>query len=89
MLNLTKEDAMKKPRAPHERIVVGLPNLQDQLRLVDRLCGGADEPELTRWSDLAKLLADLYSQLQHQKQVTVYRFGQRGHLKTAGDSKSR
>ena len=80
---------MSKPRAPHARIVVGLPNLQDQIRMVDRLSGKAAEPALARWDDLARLLSELYTQLQHHKQVTVYRFGNRGRLKTAADTESR
>ena len=59
------------------RIVVGLPDLQDQIRMVDRLSGTAAEPELGRWGGLGSLLSELYTQLQHQKQVTVYRFGSR------------
>ena len=64
-----------KSRTPHLRIIVGLPNLQDQIRMVNRLSGMAAEPELARWDDLGNLLSELYIQLQHQKQVTVYRFG--------------
>lgn len=78
----------RKP-SPHEvqpRIVVGLPNLQDQIRMVDRLAEKASEPELERWEDLSQLLADLYSQLQQQKQVTVYRFGNRARTKTRADN---
>ena len=78
-----------KSHSPHLRIVVGLPNLQDQIRMVDRLSGRAVEPDLARWDDLARLLSELYAQLQHQKQVTVYRFGNRGRLKTAADTESR
>ncbi|MBI4678313.1 MAG: hypothetical protein HY748_12100 [Elusimicrobia bacterium] len=69
--------------SPHLRIVVGLPNLQDHVRMVDRLRNMANEPELSRWSDLAQLLSELYTQLQHQKQVTVYRFGSRSRSKAS------
>ena len=64
-----------RSRTPHLRIVVGLPDLQDQIRLVDRHIGTASQPELARWDDLGKLLSELYTQLQHQRQVTVYRGG--------------
>ena len=67
--------SMNKSHAPHPRIVVGLPDIQDQIRMVNRLSATAVEPELGRWDGLASLLSELYIQLQHQKQVTVYRFG--------------
>ena len=73
----------------HARIVVGLPNLQDQLRLVDRLARSTSEPEQQHWEDLGELLADLYTQLQRQEQVTVYRFGQRGKAKVREEGESR
>lgn len=57
----------------HRRIVVRLPNLQHQLRMVDRITGMATEPELERWQDIAGLLTGLYAQLQRRRQVTVYR----------------
>jgi len=66
---------MNKSRAPHPPIVVGLPDLQVQLRMVERLCAASDEPELGHWNDLSNLLRELYIQLQHQRQVTVCRFG--------------
>jgi hypothetical protein len=43
--------------------------------MVDRLAATAEEPQAGRWRDLANLLSDLYIQMQHQKQVTVYREG--------------
>lgn len=61
-------------RGPHERIVVGLPDIQDQIRMVHRLCSSAEEPELERWHTLGNLLYELYTQLQHQRQVTIYRY---------------
>jgi hypothetical protein len=64
-----------KSQGPHPRIVVGLPNLQDQIRMVNRVSGTADEPDLGRWGDLGNLLSELYIQLQHQDRVTVHRFG--------------
>ena len=64
-----------KPRGPHPRIVVGLPDIQDQLRMVNRLSATASEPESERWGDLGNLLCELYTQLQHKKQVTIHRFG--------------
>lgn len=75
----------KSTRTAHPRIVVGLPNLQDQLRMVDRLVAKASEPELERWEDLSELLAELYSQLQQQKQVSVYRIGNRNRTKGRAD----
>jgi len=59
--------------SPHQRIVVGLPDIQNQIRMVNRLSATAAEPEQGRWGDLGNLLCELYTQLQHQKQVTVYR----------------
>ncbi|MCX5795654.1 MAG: hypothetical protein NTY77_09190 [Elusimicrobia bacterium] len=64
-----------KAQGPHCRIVVGLPDIQDQLRLVDRLSASASEPELGRLNCLGNLLSELYAQLQHKKQVTIFRFG--------------
>jgi len=66
---------MSKSQGPHPRIIVGLPDIQDQIRMVNRLSATAAEPELGRWEDLGNLLCELYAQLQHQKQVTIYRFG--------------
>ncbi|MFA6091492.1 MAG: hypothetical protein WCU88_00690 [Elusimicrobiota bacterium] len=62
-------------RGPHPKIVVGLPDIQDQIRLIHRLCATSSEPELRRWEDLGNLLYELYAQLQHKKQVTIFRFG--------------
>jgi len=75
----------KKIHSPHMRITVGLPNLQDQLRLVDRLSRKVDEHEIEYCIDLGRLLTDLYTQLQHQKQVTVYRLGNKSRTKTRAD----
>ncbi|MBI5623426.1 MAG: hypothetical protein HY924_06595 [Elusimicrobia bacterium] len=74
-----------KPKASqaHSRIIVGLPNLQDQLRMVDRHAGKAPEVELERWEGLRTLLSELYTQLQYQKQVRVYRLGHRSQSKTS------
>ncbi|MFH2201995.1 MAG: hypothetical protein ABIJ96_02665 [Elusimicrobiota bacterium] len=77
MANETKT----KMRSPHPRIVVGLPNLQDQIGMVNRVIGKSADPELERWEDVGELLAELYSQLQHQKQVTVYRIGNKNQAK--------
>jgi hypothetical protein len=60
---------------------VGLPNLQDQIGMVNRAIGKATDPELERWEGMGELLAELYSQLQHQKQVTVYRLGNKNQTK--------
>ncbi len=66
---------MNKSQGPHPRIIIGLPDIQDQIRMVNRLSATAAEPELGRWGDLGNLLCELYTQLQHKKQVTIYRFG--------------
>lgn len=66
---------MIKSGTSHQRIVVSLTSLQNHVRAVDRITGTAVEPELGRWTDLAKFLSDLYIQMQHQKQVTIYRSG--------------
>jgi hypothetical protein len=75
-----------KPNMSYLRIVVGLPNLQDQIRMVKRLAVTAVEPELARWEDLGQLLSELYSQLQQQRQVTVYRFGNKSCSKVRADN---
>ena len=69
--------SMNKSHTSHPHIVVGLPNIQDHIRMVNRLSATTADPELGRWGDLGNLLCELYSQLQHQKQVTVYRVGNR------------
>jgi hypothetical protein len=55
--------------------MVGLPDIQDQIRLVNRVSASSSEPEAGRWDGLGNLLCELYAQLQHKKQVTVFRFG--------------
>ncbi|MBI4422490.1 MAG: hypothetical protein HY554_02115 [Elusimicrobia bacterium] len=66
-----------KPRAnqTYPRIVIGVPDIQKQLLLVDRLAQRAGDAEREPLETLATFLADLYSRLQHQKNVTIYRFG--------------
>ncbi|MBI3550621.1 MAG: hypothetical protein HY078_16405 [Elusimicrobia bacterium] len=71
----------KSTSSAHAKIIVGLPNLQEQIGLVNRVINSASAPDLERWEDIGQLLCDLYSQLQHQKQVTVYRVGHRGRAK--------
>ncbi len=68
---------MSKSGTSHQRIVVGLTSLQNHVRTVDRITAESVEPELGRWTDLARFLSDLYIQMQHQKQVTIYRSGNR------------
>ncbi len=75
--------SVHKSQSPHPRIIVGLPDIQDHIRMVNRLSATATEPELGRWDGLGNLLCELYAQLQHQKQVTIYRFGSRSS--TAAD----
>lgn len=71
------------------KILVGLPNIQDQLRLVDRQVSGAREPDLATWKDLGNLLAELYSQLQSRQRVTIHRFSQRSKTKDPGPRRAR
>jgi len=73
----------------HPKILVGLPNIQDQLRLVDRLASAASEPELSVWKDLGDMLAELYSQLQSQDHVTVNRLSKRSQSKTRDPQETR
>lgn len=70
-----------KPISAHPRIVVGLPNIQDQIRMINRAAGTATEQEQERWADVKDLLAELYAQLQRQDRVTVYRVGKRDQHK--------
>jgi hypothetical protein len=67
--------AKSKSQGQYPRIMVGLPDIQDQIRMINRLSATAAEPDLGRWNELGELLSDLYSQLQSKKQVTVYRYG--------------
>jgi len=71
--------------SPHARIIVGLPNLQDQIGMINQVAATASEPDLGRWTDVAELLSDLYSQLQRQKQVTVYRLANKNQVKVRAD----
>ncbi len=64
---------MSEPQGPHQRIVVGLSDIQDQIRMVKRLSTAAAEAELGRLDVLGDLLCELYTQLQHKKQVTIFR----------------
>ncbi|MFC1678950.1 hypothetical protein ACFL2T_01930 [Elusimicrobiota bacterium] len=70
-----------KSGIPQSRIVVGLPNLQDQIGMINRVTDMATELDLERWEDIRDLLSDLYSQLQRQKQVTVYRLANKNQTK--------
>lgn len=49
--------------------------------MVDRHAGRAPEVEQERWEGLRNLLSELYTQLQYQKQVKVYRLGHRSQSK--------
>ena len=51
--------------------------------MVNRAVAGASEPDLQHWRDVRDLLSDLYTQLQHQDQVTVRRIGGRNRSKVA------
>ncbi len=70
-----------KTRSPHPRITLGLPDIQKQLLLVRRLANQAGDIERDPLENLGELLSELYAQLQHKKQVTVYRFGSRTRSK--------
>ena len=70
-----------KTSSAHPRIVVGLPNIQDQIRMINRAAAAATEQEQERWEDVKNLLAELYAQLQRQDRVTVYRHAKRGAAK--------
>ncbi len=70
-----------KPSSSHSRIVLGLPDIQKQLLLVNRLTGQAGDHERDPLENLADLLSELYAQLQHRKQVTIYRFGSKTRSK--------
>ncbi|HAH05730.1 MAG TPA: hypothetical protein DCM05_04255 [Elusimicrobia bacterium] len=72
----------KKLANPHMKIVVGLPDIQDQLRLVNRSRDKADEHEAPRWASLGLLLEELYVQLEHQKKVVVYRLTNKSRSKS-------
>ena len=70
-----------KMRTPHQRIVLGLPDIQNQLRVIDQLSRQASERDRRPLEDLGELLSEFYTQLQHQKQITVYRFGSKTKTK--------
>ncbi|MFH1726437.1 MAG: hypothetical protein ABII00_17645 [Elusimicrobiota bacterium] len=74
-----------KSQTSHSRITVGLPNLQGQIGMINRVAATASEPNLERWTDIKELLSDLYSQLQRQKQVTVYRLANKNQTKVRAD----
>jgi hypothetical protein len=76
--------SVNKSQGQNPRIMVGLPDIQNQIRLVKRASITASEPELGRWDELGNLLCELYTQLQHQKQVTIYRFA--GKSATSSDN---
>lgn len=77
-----------KSDTAHLRITVGLPNLQDQIRLVNRLRERTEDLEQQRWRDLSDLLSELYTQLQSQRQVTVHRIdGGKSEAKAASSKK--
>lgn len=70
-----------KPHHSHLRIVLGLPDIQKQLLLVNRMARQAGEMERDPLENLGNLLSELYAQLQHQKQVTIYRYGSKTRTK--------
>lgn len=64
-----------KPTQTYPRITIGVPALQKQLLLIDKIAAKADDLEFQSLSELATFLADLFSRLQRQKTVTLYRVG--------------
>ncbi len=70
-----------RTQSQHPRIVLGLPDIRKQLLLVNRLAHQAGDMERDPLENLGNLLSELYSQLQHQKQVTIYRFGSKTRSK--------
>lgn len=71
-------ETKSKMSSPHPRIVVGLPNIQDQIRMINRAAGTATEQDQERWEDVKTLLGELYAQLQRQEKVVVYRASKKG-----------
>lgn len=65
-----------------QRITLGLPDIQKQLRVIDQLTRKANENDRGTLEDLGTLLSEFYSQLQHQKQITIYRFSSRTRSKS-------
>lgn len=63
------------------RIVLGMPDIQDQLLLIDRLVAKASDSERKPLENLGEFLSDLYSQFQHRKSLTIYRFGSKSRTK--------
>ncbi len=66
---------------PHPKIELGLPDIQRQLMLVNRMVLNAGDHEKQALEDLSLMLAEFYSQLQHQKQITIYRFAAKTRAK--------
>jgi len=64
-------------KTSHARINVRLTDLQDQVRMADASAAAAEPHEQEQWELLCHLLGELYYQLQHQKQVVVYRSASR------------
>jgi hypothetical protein len=71
-----------KPRFSSQRITLGLPDIQEQLRVIDHLTRKASDNDRRHLEDLGTLLSEFYSQLQHQKQITIYRFTSRTKSKS-------
>lgn len=71
----------RKASSPQADIIVGLPNLQDYIGMINRVSTASSDSEARQWYDLRELLSDLYTQLQHQDDVRVRRFGARGRAK--------
>ena len=84
----TKSNTKTNADTPYQRIIVGLPNLQDQIGMINRVSGTASEFDQERWEDMKDLLSDLYSQLQRKKQVTVYRLANKNQAKVRSDQGS-
>jgi len=81
---MLKEPMATKSKAQpsHPRIVLGLPDIQDQLRVIDRLLARATDSDRDHLASLGNMLSEFYAQLQHQKRITIYRFGSKTHSKS-------
>ena len=71
-LNVKKKKKQANPE-PRPGILVSLPDLQDQIRLVNRVSGTATEPELEVWEEIGQLLSDIYVELQGKREVILHR----------------
>ncbi len=68
---------MKHTRTSMEKtelvVKIRLSDLQDQIRLLDRMIKTATEPDLEIWQNLAQMQSDVYSKLHHNKEISILR----------------